>query len=960
MADSMKPLAITATRETVFFSRPEPAGPLRQWIEADIENTTGAELFAVATISAGGEDVMTRLNLLPGSHTYVCYAPTLWPEREPVPQAPLSVRAGLYLAEERVSVGTHRPWTICLLGDDCVDYTWAYENLAEFIADSASTTRAEIRACLETSAAPFAEQNRHNLIHSTELLFFLQDASAEEVRALVDLVRSGHISLSAYHNMVMSGNLSLPEAIRQFYPAARFAREWNLPLDCANHQETPTICWSQASLLAGAGVRHLVKSILAYDTPWNDRLAEPPIFFWEGPDGSRILVRRRNTDYVEGRFVLEGEQAIREALLGKVIPEYEGLGARYPLSVIGLVGCYGDLAPKTPTLASIKAGNIAAYNARARAEGWEYPRLVNASHEVFWRAVEDELRQCQVSLPAYRGDYGTSWEVWAASLARYFADWRRAQERATTADALAAWATWLNQDWWRQHGPTVEEGWRNLLLLSDHAWNGSSDGSRRLNASLRCQWQEAAHQSFDAAIEAGLSAISRTPAEKGEPAASGRHLLAVNTLGWERDGLVHAPAPAGVRAASLEAVAETGEVAPVQACVSGSEGFLTFVARSLPALGWRSYELRPARSAPSSRIHAAGDRLENGLYELAIDSITGAIASIWDKEHRVELVDPASPWRLNQALYSAAGKEVPLRMLSCSVLEAGPVVGTIVITSAGAGIELTSRISLYEGLDRIDIENRVHKPVCLEPEELYFAFPLNVPGRRYKLEQPGAIITPGDIPLGGQQRPGSGQVCHAVRHFIDVYNDAFGVTLSQVEAGLVQFRRVGAGEAPREPGPGSAILSLALGDVINYREVSHDQGGVTDFTFRYSLRPHDGGFEPATAVRFGAEVSNPVLTTLAVPGSAGRSLVRVSPPEVLLVELKVADEGPQRGLIARLWNTGADGVRANLTFTGPTHVRTAWLTDLVERDRCRLPVSEDETVSVQVPGQGYASIRVVH
>jgi CheY-like chemotaxis protein len=51
---------------------------------------------------------------------------------------------------------------------------------------------------------------------------------------------------------------------------------------------------------------------------------------------------------------------------------------------------------------------ITAYNA----QGWTYPRLVNASHKQFWDHIEEQISQQSLQLPLFRGDYGTAWEAW--------------------------------------------------------------------------------------------------------------------------------------------------------------------------------------------------------------------------------------------------------------------------------------------------------------------------------------------------------------------------------------------------------------------------------------------------------------------------------------------------------------------------------------------------------------------
>ena len=158
---------------------------------------------------------------------------------------------------------------------------------------------------------------------------------------------------------------------------------------CADAESDPfdPITWAMASVLAGSDIGHRVKSILPYECPWAERLEEPPIFAWEGPDGSRILVRWRDKDYVEGRFVLRHLRATNTAIRDQVIPRYEGLDEAYPFDAIALVGCYGDLAPNSRDLPAKKAATIAAYNA----QGWDYPRLVNASHRQFWDDIDAQI-----------------------------------------------------------------------------------------------------------------------------------------------------------------------------------------------------------------------------------------------------------------------------------------------------------------------------------------------------------------------------------------------------------------------------------------------------------------------------------------------------------------------------------------------------------------------------------------
>ena len=53
----------------------------------------------------------------------------------------------------------------------------------------------------------------------------------------------------------------------------------------------------------------------------------------------------------------------------------------------------------------------------------------------------------------------------------------------------------------------------------------------------------------------------------------------------------------------------------------------------------------------------------------------------------------------------------------------------------------------------------------------------------------------------------------------------------------------------------------ALGNDQNYKEVTKDQDGVTDFRFRYSLVARLGGYDGADAVASAASAHTPLLCT---------------------------------------------------------------------------------------------------
>ncbi|MDQ3413154.1 MAG: hypothetical protein M3509_13665, partial [Chloroflexota bacterium] len=479
-------LAVVSSAETVFFKRvAEPlvaaAGPvLCQQVLVTIANHGPAPVAGRVAIAAAGDTVVTRLEIAPGVAEYACFGPTLWPHKAPEAAALVSLYAEGVVHEATTPLGHHRPWTYFLLSDTCTDCTWVYDSEDDVRRADAALTAAELDLAERLAGGPHRQESHYNFVHAREAEYFVE-IYPEQADRLYDHVRRGTITLNPIYNMAITCAMSLEELIRQLYPARALALKEGLDIGYANHQETPTIAWIMATVLAESGVGHLVKSILPYECPWAARLEEPPIFIWEGPDGSRVLVRRRNTDYVEGRFVLKGLRATNSALHDQIAPAYEALGDDYPFDAIALIGCYGDLDGVSGDAPARKAATIAAY----RAQGWDYPRLVDASHKQFWDAIEAQIAARGISLAVVNGDHGASWDAWPACLAHDAAGWRRAQERAATADKLAAIAASLEPDWLRDHKPGLDQGWRNLIYLADHAWNGANDANRELNARLR-------------------------------------------------------------------------------------------------------------------------------------------------------------------------------------------------------------------------------------------------------------------------------------------------------------------------------------------------------------------------------------------------------------------------------------------------------------------------------------------
>jgi hypothetical protein len=942
---------IVSCQETIFFTRvdeprivtDEPV--LCQHVLVTIANRDTVPVAANVSVTEGGREVVTPLMVAPGIAEYTCFGPTLWPDRPPDPAAVVRLETENAVVETVTPLGHHRPWTVFLLSDLCTDHTWVYDNDEDVRRDDAAITAAEMDVAESLADGATGQESHFNLVHTLSAQYFLE-TYPEQADRFFEHVRRGTITLNPIYNMVTTGNLSLEELIRQLYPARALALREGLDIGYANHQETPTIAWITATVLAGSGVNHLVKSILPYECPWAARLEEPPVFLWEGPDGSRVLVRRRNTDYVEGQFVLRGLRPTNTALHDRICPEYEALGDAYPFDAIGLVGSYGDLDRVGRDWPARKAATVAAYND----QGWDYPKLIDASHKQFWDAIDAQIAARDIALPVSRGDYGAAWDAWPACLAHDAAGWRRAQERAATADKLAVVAATLDPQRLAALKAGLAAGWQNMTFLADHAWNGANDANRALNAALRRRWQMAANGCFDGIIDDSL----RTLAEH-VPGGDGDRILVFNGLGWPRDGVVRIDGEEGETVVDVA----TGDVVPTQQ-VRGDDGSaLVFEARGVPAVGYRVFARStappPARPSPWQSGPAF---LEGPFYRVEISPETGGIVSLYDKARGRELVDRDSPYHLNQCLYWSDGTEHTPRAATIAHGEAGPVFAEVHVRGALKNTEWHATITLFANIDRVDICNELRKRPTSERQELDFAFPFAVPDRRYRFEAPGAIVE-----AGRDQLPGAGQAVTVVRHFVDVANDEFGATLAMADSFLIEFGHRTTLEDPLQPDPSnSTVLALALDNVIDWDESIRDQAGIDRFVFRYAVRGHAGPFSAPDAVRFGWEDNNELLTVPLPAGQRGslpddvHGFVAVDQDDAILTTLKLGEDD---GIVARLWNCADDTDAVTIDAAGIGVMRpiaAASRTDLLERDTEAIPV-RDGRLGVPLPPRGLATVR---
>jgi hypothetical protein len=838
-------------------------------------------------------------------------------------------------------------WTIYITNDNCPDYTWGYteEQTRKSFAD---IVRAHLDEMNRTDNEEPHNRDSYNMAVTQEALCFVEYYPQRKAE-LIRRIKEGRVFVSPYLCNSLWAFQSVEGAIRTFYPARRLEREWGISIDIAEHIEEPSLPWGTASILSGCGIRWLLVPFYSYDSTFAG-LKNPPLFFLEGPDGNKIRVVMdpyacNKASYMQGQRLLRNPVSITKEWLA----HYTNLGNAYPLRAILASGTHGDISPSSGNQARGFADSIIKYNS----EQGPHPKLVNAALPQFCRAV-DEAQAETPFMPTLRGCFGHSWDLWPVSLAKYAADMRQAERTFLAAEALVSVVS--------LHYPDISEQTRNdreqaewyWSMLSDHAWNGNSEANKLHNAELREKWSEQFALLSSSLQQKAWAALALKPDKQ--------NIAIFNPLSFSRKDLIRIEDPPQ----DLGGVSIDGQEVKFQVVWKQGKSELYFVCPEISAFGFKQAKIRPGirNIDETPTVGVTSRELQSPYYRLTVDPETGGISSLVHKPSGSELIQKDCGHTLCQTIYFD-GKEHTLKDVKSEVIAAGCVLARLKITGSTEGIQVTNFVTLYAELDQVDFDIHIEKPATSKQQRLCQVFPALTKEAELRIETPGAVIRPrlqpaGDLLGGADTRR------FAVQGFVDAsVPGGMGVTIAPIDAFALRL--------DLDP-----ITFEALGNDQNYREVTQDQHGVTEFRFRYALRAYaprtncpaalPAADKPderrgATAIgagpdafTFSRSAASPLVAVWgAIPENALKAVIELDPARAIATALKPADEESAGGSILRLWEVAGRSEPLSISVKG---YRKAVLTDLLERDISELKIVGDR-VTIDLNAHGFSCLRLL-
>jgi hypothetical protein len=573
-------------------------------------------------------------------------------------------------------------------------------------------------------------------------------------------IRDGNLAIHAYPGTTHTETMEPEDIVRGLGISSAINRTYGRPLSTsAKMSDVPGNSWIFPTIFTHAGMKfyHMGGPLV------NKTLGLPPMFWWEGPDGSRLLTLYNNG---YGTSALPpGDWPYRSWVNISMTGDNQG--------------------PPDP-------GTV------ARDLAWYAQRGIKARVGRMDDFAELILKEDLSALPVVRSDIPDPWIHGAMSMPEAAKQAMNVRPRIGALDALITL-----QKAWGLFRPDVSKAvakaYEQSFLYSEHTWGLANQHYIRTpyGQAWHDLWAQGLPPQYQK-IEASwkdhadyVDHIDRLTAEPYDEALTaladsvnvgGGRIVVYNPLPWKRDGEVtincfHLPHGASLKPA------DGGPALPYvleNPTIEDQTRTRRFVVRDIPPMGYRTFVVSGEKpEAAVLTADAAAGTIESPFFKAALDPKRGRIVSLVDKRSGRELVDPAAPQGFGQYLYERFGRkdlhdwtaaslygqynahkmifsayDIPADSVYTSALPENLALSvrqtaidvSAVMTGSIPGPGEPQRVSIrltLSGLQPVaDLEVSWQKQPDSWPEAGWICLPFNVSSPRFRLGKVGADLDP--------------------------------------------------------------------------------------------------------------------------------------------------------------------------------------------------------------------------
>jgi hypothetical protein len=465
----------------------------------------------------------------------------------------------------------------------------------------------------------------------------------ERRKRIEKAIREGRLVWHALAGTTHTESMGMEDLVRSLGFSSRLARRFGQPLPRdAKMTDVPCHTWLLPTVLKRAGVDFLhLGCNSASGSP-----DIPALFWWEGPDGSRLLTM----------YTAEG--------YGTDLVPPKGWKFKTWLALIHTGDNHG---PPTPQ-------ETEALLARAKRE-LPGVKIRMGRLSDFGDAILAEEKQ-KPTLPVIAKDMTDTWIHGIMSMPEAAARIRSARPQVGTLESLDT----LVRAWSVKTKPVTEliaAAYEGSFLYSEHTWGASSryysprlygDAWKEALAEGRYKYAEESWEEHSNYVNPVDSAAWELPDQASTLArgirVDGARIVVFNPSPWKRSDSVLAGTPVGPPRAWKDAV--TGEqVAPAFIIKSFGGDLVQIEAASLPPMGYRTYvPVNPVGKESPKIPSKVCDTIENEFFRVQLDIPRGVIRSLVDKRSGKELVDGKSQYGFGQYVFELFDKNDHTRFVN--------------------------------------------------------------------------------------------------------------------------------------------------------------------------------------------------------------------------------------------------------------------------------------------------------
>lgn len=584
----------------------------------------------------------------------------------------------------------------------------------------------------------------------------------ERRQKLEQAIRDGNLAIHAFPFTMHSETSDIEDLVRGLNISSTLNRKYGQPLSTsAKMSDVPGHPWIIPTLFTNAGIKfyHMGGPVV------NMELGLPPFFWWEGPDGSRLLTLYNN-GYGSDKLPPEG----------------------WPYKTWIYINMTGDnQGPPDPETVT---RDIEFYKSRG----------INARVGKMDDFADMILKEDLTRLPVIRTDIGDVWIHGTMSMPEATKMALNVRPSIGNLDKL----TTLERIWGIYRPDIqniVEEAYEQSLLYSEHTWGLANQ--HYLKVPYGKAWQELWEQglppqyklmekswSDHAGYIRNVQKLITNPYNDAVASLADNveveenRLVVFNPLPWVRDGEIEIDTRLlfGNDFVSLKPV-DGGAAITVSheyPAIEDKAPMSRFVVKDIPSMGYRTYIVSNEKvESPELLTDENAGIIESPFFKAVIDADRGRIVSLIDKKSGKELVDNNAAQGFGQYFYERFGyKEIhdwtgkslydqynahklifsaydmpldgvyssalPEKMtltLKKSAIDVKAVL-TGTMTSPGQPQKITMTLTLSGMSPTADIEVIWQKQPDSWPEAAWICLPFKVDNPSYRLGRIGADVDP--------------------------------------------------------------------------------------------------------------------------------------------------------------------------------------------------------------------------